>query len=346
MISDIRLQHFRSYEDESFEFGSDVNIIVGPNGIGKTNLLEALLMVTKGKSYRASDGDLIKTGASWGRLDARTNDGHERVLTLADVVPIKKTFQIDDKSYSRLSPTKQIPTILFEPNHLFILHGSPEGRRAYLDDILEQTKGGYTGLIRNYRRVLAQRNALLKQPNVHKQDFFPWDLRLSELGAVMHRSRQRLVDALNGNLAELYRKLSQDNTQISIVYDSLFSPDEYETKLLGMLQTNRTRDIERGFTTFGPHREDMTVLYNNKPATLTASRGEIRTVVLALKTIELHLVKEATQTQPIMLLDDVFSELDASHRTSLVREMHHTQTFITTTDTETNVTGRTIEIRI
>jgi DNA replication and repair protein RecF len=310
-----------------------VNIVVGPNGVGKTNLLEAILMVSKGKSYRASDSDLIQFGAEWAKLSAHTNQGDERILTIKDEQPTKKTYQINEKPYLRLPHEQQLAVVLFEPNHLFLLHGAPEGRRAYLDDILEQSVRGYAGLRKNYQRVLAQRNALLKHPSAHKQDFFPWDLRLSELGAVLHRERAGLIKQLNEKITQLYKELSHTNTNITIVHNSVFPVAEYESKLLKALQDNKQRDIERGFTTFGPHREDMTVMFGNNPAALTASRGEVRTIVLALKIIETQQQAEVG-VPTTLLLDDVFSELDSARRQALTNHLDCHQTIITTTDAD------------
>jgi DNA replication and repair protein RecF len=189
------------------------------------------------------------------------------------------------------------------------------------------------GLRKNYQRVLAQRNALLKHPSAHKQDFFPWDLRLSELGAVLHRERAGLIKQLNEKITQLYKELSHTNTNITIVHNSVFPVAEYESKLLKALQDNKQRDIERGFTTFGPHREDMTVMFGNNPAALTASRGEVRTIVLALKIIETQQQAEVG-VPTTLLLDDVFSELDSARRQALTNHLDCHQTIITTTDAD------------
>ncbi len=336
MVSDIHLQQFRSYSDELFEFGEGVNIIVGPNGSGKTNLLEALLVVARGGSYRVADVDLVQFNKDWLRIESHDEHAVERVFKLQlNVGRPEKTFVIDEKTYKRLPHTQQLPVVLFEPNHLDVLQGSPDGRRNYLDDLLEQIKPGYSTTRRDYRRVLAQRNALLKQANhVITADLFPWDVRLSALGAVIHRARAELLTSFSDSFSSLYRELAQSDTQTNLRYESRFATDSYETILLHALEQTRQDDILRGFTTRGPHREDFTVLFDDKPAQYVASRGETRTAVLALKILELKALEEATEKTPILLLDDVFSELDGARRRALTAYLQRYQTFLTTTDAD------------
>ena len=335
MISDIHLQQFRSYTDAVYEFGPGVNIIVGPNGCGKTNLLEALLVLTRAGSYRVPDSELVQFTKDWSRLESHDENGNERIFKFALNPLPQKIFSVSGKEYRRIPQTQLLPVVLFEPNHLQLLHGSPEGRRSYLDDILEQTIVGYGKVRRDYRRVLSQRNALLKHANETRSgDYFPWDVRLSELGATISRARNELVDSIADRLAMLYNALSEDQTQLALQYETRFDINTYETSLLHTLETHRNEDIARGFTAYGPHREDMSVLFNGRPAALVASRGETRTTVLAFKIIELEKLENATGHRPALLLDDVFSELDGARRRALTAYLQRYQTFLTTTDAD------------
>lgn len=333
MISELRLQHFRSYQDITFSFRRGINIIVGPNASGKTNLLEAILVVARGVSYRVKDQELIAFDEGWARLDATLASGMRTVKLVA--APASKQYEIDGKAYQRLSLTHTLPVVLFEPNHLSLLTGSPEQRRTYLDDLLEQTTSGFGTTRRNYRRILAQRNALLKR--AHKptnEELFPWNLRLSELGAALSRARNSLSLQIDSAIQKQYQSLSQTETTVGLQYHTQFSVSNYETTMLQKLEHNLSVDRLRGFTTVGPHREDFIIYFGEHPAEETASRGEIRTAVLALKTIELHILEEARDQLPLLLLDDVFSELDASRRQALTEHMEKYQTFITTTDAD------------
>jgi DNA replication and repair protein RecF len=333
MITDLRLQHFRSYDDQSFEFGSGVNIVVGPNASGKTNLLEAILVLARGNSYRVADGDLVQFDQDWARLDADLISGGKRTLKLTPLQKPAKTYELDGKAYQRLSLQHSLPVVLFEPNHLRLLTGSPEGRRSYLDDILEQTQPGYGAMLRHYRRALAQRNALLKTSRAHDQ-FFVWNLRLSELGGHIVKARAGLVDTICSSVEDLYRDISRSQTAIEISYETKLNLHHYESQLLHNLESGLEKDMLRGFTSVGPHREDLAVLFNGRPASETASRGEARTLVLALKIIELQLLEATRGVTPLLLLDDVFSELDGARRRALTEHLSRYQTFITTTDAD------------
>lgn len=330
MLADLTLQNFRSYKDSSFKFSPSLNIIVGPNASGKTNLLEAVLMVAKGKSYRAKDNELIQINKEWGRLSSKLIGGGSRTVKLTNI----KTFHIDNNEYKRLSLDKTLPIVLFEPNHLQLLSGSPERRRDYLDDLLEQIIPGFSRLRRQYMRVLSQRNNLLKQPNLDKNHVFPWDIKLSQLAGQIVRERVSLTNEINHGLEALYQKLSGDKTKIRLDYINRWSPNMYESSLLKGLEANIETDRMRGFTSLGPHREDFEINLNQHKAQLVASRGEIRTILLALKIIELQITEKARQIKPLFLLDDVFSELDENRRHNLVNYLDGYQVFITTTNAD------------
>jgi len=333
IIVDIHLQQFRSHHDSSFEFGEGVNIVVGPNGSGKTNLLEAILVVARGGSFRVGDKDLVEFNQPWMRLEAHMSDGSERIVKLTTLPP-QKSYEINSKTYMRPRHEQLLPSVLFEPNHLMLFHGSPEGRRNYLDEILEQTKPGYKSFRKNYRRVLAQRNALLKMGQHSRQDFFPWDLRLSELGAVMSRARYQLVEELNQTITDLYTELSHSQDSVALAYATQFSIESYESQLMSRLEQTLPQDQQRGFTSYGPHRDDLTTLFNAQPIELVASRGEVRTLTLALKVLELQTIEAATNKRPLLFLDDVFSELDGVRRKALTNYLQKYQTFLTTTDAD------------
>jgi len=334
MIYDIRLQHFRSYQDDSFEFNPAVTIIVGPNASGKTNLLEAILVVARGGSYRAKDVDLIQFDQPWARLDVHTDNGDRTVkLTPQDV--LKKHYTINDQPLRRLPLNRTIPTVLFEPNHLRLLAGSPERRRSYLDELLTQTVPGYAMNLRRYKQALAQRNSLLKQLSPHfAQQIFPWNLKLSQLAGQLVGARLELVATLTTSATDLYKTLSHTTTNVTLSYESSCSTEQYESNLLHKLESTVHHDRERGFTGHGPHRDDLSVLFDGRPSALTASRGETRTAVLALKILELQILERVREQKPLLLLDDVFSELDGARRHALTDYLSSYQTFITTTDAD------------
>jgi len=335
MITDLRLQHFRSYKDASFELSPGVNIIVGPNASGKTNLLEAILMLCRGSSYRAKDAELVQFKKPWARLDSHSQTSGQRTVKIVTSPVPAKTYEIDGKTFKRLTLNHTLPVVLFEPNHLQLLSGSPERRRDYLDDLLEQTTPGYGSTRRQYKRALAQRNSLLKQnKSLPRSQVFPWDVRLSQLAGQIARARQELVETINKDIAKLYKELSQSKTKITAEYGHSWPTDSYETKFLKKLEASFEDDLLRGFTTCGPHREDLIITFDGHPVQDTASRGEVRTAILALKIIELKIIEAAREKTPLLLLDDVFSELDGKRRHALTDYLSPYQTFITTTDAD------------
>lgn len=333
MITSLRLQHFRSYNDSSFDLNPGVNIVVGPNASGKTNLLEALLVLAKGSSYRARDRELVQFDKPWARIDGGSESAGQRTVKIIVSPEPDKLYEISDKPFKRLSMQNTLPMVLFEPEDLRLLSGGPERRRDYLDDLLEQTSPGYGSDRRKYRRALAQRNNLLKKQAPGGQ-IFPWDVRLSQLAGQIVRARSGLAGRIDQEAGKLYRKLSGGRMKITVEYQSRWPVDNYETKLLKELESGLELDRVRGFTGAGPHREDLLVSFNGRPAPEAASRGEVRTMVLALKIIELKIVEELRAAAPLLLLDDVFSELDGRRRHALTDYLAPYQTFITTTDAD------------
>ncbi|MCA9331093.1 DNA replication and repair protein RecF [Candidatus Saccharibacteria bacterium] len=333
MIQGVRLQQFRSYTDSSYEFERGVNIIVGPNASGKTNLIEALLVASQGGSYRAADQDLVQHGCDWARIDLF---GDEQTLTTKLILQPKpdKQFEIAGKTQKTLRFDQITPVVLFEPNNLQLLTQSPELRRGYLDDVIAKIDRSYGTLLRSYRRTLAQRNRLLKQPNVTNDMYFVWNVRLCELGGQLALRRDAFVKD-NAALAERqYNNLVDKTHKVSLVYQSVIPMAGYSEHMLRELDKRLPVDQQRGFTTLGPHRDDLIIRIDDHDLSLSASRGETRTIVLAMKLVELEVVETARGQRPIMLLDDVFSELDGARRKNLTTVLKEHQSFITTTDAD------------
>jgi DNA replication and repair protein RecF len=336
MITDLRMRQFRSYKDASFELSPGVNIIVGPNGSGKTNLLEALLVLARGSSYRVKDRDLVQFGKPWARLDSHGQTDSQRTVKIAIEPAPSKEYEVAGRSFKRLTIQHSLPVVLFEPNHLQLFSGGAERRRDYMDDLLEQTEPGYGTARRQYRRTLAQRNALLKQ-NPSKTRIFPWDVRLSQLAGIIVRARSNLVVRVNEELNTLYKELSQSKAKVTADYGNTWPVDRYESDYLKKLEVSLDDDRLRGFTGSGPHREDLIIRFDGHAAQEVASRGEVRTAILALKIIELKIIEKVRETTPLLLLDDVFSELDGKRRHALTDYLAPYQTFVTTTDADTVV---------
>jgi len=349
MISDISLKHFRSYKNSSFKFSPGVNIIVGPNASGKTNLLEAILVACEGKSYRVGDNGLIEFKHDNARIELHTDKNDTRIVFL-DNSTNKKTYKINNEQLKRLSLQKRIPIVLFEPNNLSMLSGPADLRRQFLDDLLEKTKPGYGNLRRSYRRTLSQRNNLLKRgDNLVMAQLFAWDIRLCDQGEQIAKYRYTLANEINERIEQVYKNLSGSKAKITFSYETIVSIPGYGSSLLHKLEEHIKEDQERGFTAYGPHREDIAISINNHPLQASASRGEVRSMVLACKIIEALLIQELLGIKPILLFDDVFSELDEVRRSKLVEFLESYQTFITSTEADTlrrYLSNRTKTIKI
>lgn len=337
MIREVRLQHFRSYREAAYEFDDGVNIVVGPNASGKTNLLESILVLMTGSSYRVqTDAELIAFEADWARLDGVTDSSTRTIkIERLDETRTVKSYTIDEKPFKRLTEPHMEPVVVFEPEHMLLLTAQPQLRRTYMDTLLCRTVVGYTKFLAHYKRALAQRNMLLKQGRqaVAGQGFV-WNVRLSELGGFLAAARFALIDEMAALASDTYSQLADKPSKVSFTYKTPFNAETYGSQLMKAFESSIDKDLLRGFTSYGPHREDLQVELNGKPASEAASRGETRTLLLTLKVLELQILQKATTRKPVLLLDDVFSELDGARRRALATALRGYQTFITTTDAD------------
>lgn len=333
IFTNIRLQNFRSYSDESFEIGSGVNVVVGPNGAGKTNLLEALMVIASGKSYRAKDQALVMRSKDWSRLDVYSEDNKNRVVKITNENFVNKVFEIDGKVYKKLPKDYIQPVVLFEPDDLYLLSSEPASRRDFLDNIIEKYDQNYYKIRQDYRRVVAQRNALLKQ-NSDSSEMFAWNVRMSNLASIVVEARTKLIYEFNQKISDIYSFIADKPTSICLVYKTKTPLTAYASALVGQLEEQLNIDKIRGYTSRGPHRDDIEFFNDEAIFSDVASRGENRTLMLALKIIELQILEAKTGKRPLLLLDDVFSELDGSRRKSLTNYLKDYQTIITTTDAD------------
>lgn len=331
VITGIRLQRFRSYKDQVFELEPGVNIVVGPNASGKTNLLEALYVASRGRSFRVRDTDLIKHGASWARIDV-TRQNQSRSIKLRRSNEPRKEFIIGSTTKRRLAPTDTLPLVLFAPDDLRLLNGSPTRRRDYLDQLVSQLIPAAGGTIGRYYRALLQRNTLLKTNNPDIDELFVWSIKLGELGAQVAAWRRDIVKKLNKEASQIYSELAGGQHRVRFIYESALPLKTYAEALNRSLQSNKDTFI--GHTSMGPHRDDLQVSLDGHNSTSSASRGEVRTLVLVAKLVEARLLEIQMEQKPLLLLDDVFSELDGKRRQQLAHAVKDYQTLITTTDAD------------
>lgn len=331
ILKTLRVQNFRTHSDFILEIGEKSTLISGANGSGKTSLLEAIYFALQGTSFRSSDKEILRNdGSSWFRIDLKDSKDSLRTIIFNDAVQkSKKQFLVDGNKKARLSANLRIPVVLFEPDDLRLLSGSPTRRRNFLDYFLSQIFPSFQLALARYNKALKQRNNLLKRDNVSKDELFPWNLMLAEYGAEIISKRQDFLELLNSKIEEVYFEISGIKDEIKIDY---LGEKVSKNEILAILSENIERDKILGYTNFGPHKHDIQFIFNKKPAQNVASRGENRSLVLALKFIETDILADLTSKRPIVLLDDVFSELDDDRQKLLTKHFSKYQTIITSTN--------------
>jgi len=343
-IKNLHVQHLRSHDAYMIDFSPEVTIITGANGSGKTSLLEAIYVSLQGTSFKGSDGDLLKKQAPWWRIDISFDDEPNRVVKFdPEKVTGRKQFIIDNKTTARIPAKLKYPVVLFEPEDLRLLHGSPTRRRQFIDRFISQLNPLYGPALRKYERSLRQRNNLLKNVLVSNDELFPWNISLAEHGSFIIEQRIAFIEQINRNLGTLYQEIAGTHDAVSIHYSHTFVGD-IKQKLLNELHSHLERDRYLGNTSVGPHRHDVIFQINDSPALSVASRGEARTIVLALKFLEVDIIEQLIDKQPIILLDDVFSELDANRQQLLTTQLKGHQIIITSATSHAGEHLRHIEI--
>ena len=340
-ITKLQVQHLRTHDSVSFPVTARVTVITGRNGSGKTTLLEALHIALRGTSFRGSDRELLQHDADWWRVDVETTAGPRTIAFDEQKQTAKKKFLVDDRQFGRLPIAKKLPVVLFEPEDLRVIHGSPARRRQFFDAFISQVDPQYNTVLRKYERALKQRNAALKQPSITRDDVFVWDMALAEYGAHIIERRSMMCAQINESLTETYRSIADTNDEVSVHYSHTYI-DGVQQKLVNELYAQFARDTILGFTSVGPHRHDILFRFNGQPALQVASRGEVRSTVLALKFIEVDITTETTGVSPIVLLDDVFAELDEIRQQRLAEKCRDSQMFITSTHAYTGIDTRSV----
>ena len=343
MITKLKLYNFRSYGLHEVDFNSSGTVIVGLNGTGKTNLLEAIYAALRGSSFRGSLGDCMKFDAEQTIVHLEGNFGSRRLKLARSNDKISKEFILNDNKSKVLSRKNRLPVVLFEPSELRLISSSPSRRRDFLDGLLSRLDPKYDTALRAFSRALLQRNELLKHPQENSQSWrnnlFAWDIKFVQYAALVCRQRTNFLLKHESAIKNLYESLAGQPTALSIEYSASAPLQTYEQSLLDRLSKSREYETKTGFTSVGPQREDFTIFLHNQPAVKVASRGEMRTIMLAFKLLELDLQTSINNTKPLILLDDVFSELDASREKLLQETIQNHQFIVTTTDSRRQADG-------
>ena len=339
-IKKLFLQNFRNYEQENFSFTDGLNVLFGKNGQGKTNCAEAVFYLCTGASLRIRhDKQLIRIGAESARIVAEAENRYGNVTIEADIYENKRDIRVNGSKITKNADLMgHINSVFFSPGELRLIQDGPDERRRFMNISISQTSPAYYTALLRYNKILDQRNTLLKNRDVDLVlDTLPvWDEQLCKYAAIIVQKRAEFVDKLAPYAKEFHAYLTDGKEDLVIKPDRKYEGDAEEiTKtLLRRLENNYEKDLRLGYTTVGPHRDDLDVLIGGVDAKAYASQGQTRTAALALKLSEVQIFKALSGEYPILVLDDVMSELDLPRRKKLLKRIEEVQTILTCTHTE------------
>lgn len=331
----LELVDFRNYRQASFEFHPGVTAVVGLNGQGKTNLAEALAYLASLESFRSAPGEaLIRVGAESAVIRATVvhPDGRESLVELELSRHGRNRVQVNKQRLGRSRELLGVMRVtVFSPDDLAMVKGGPQERRRFMDDTLVALALKYDALRLELDRIIKQRNTLLKQAGGRLSEEVEatldvWDAKFADVGDQFGRARKVLSDRLSPMVAEAYSQLADKTTEVELGY----SPPWFESGLAASLTEVRGDDVRRGVSTVGPHRDDLELLIGGMAARTHASQGEQRTLALALRLAAHRMVAEKAGSTPVLVLDDVLSELDPTRAAALLHHLPQGQVVLTT----------------
>lgn len=344
VIKSVDLQNYRNYEYLSMEFDDNINIIYGDNAQGKTNILEALYVCATSKSHRSNkDKEIIKLGEEESHIKVfvKKNDINYRIDMhlkqnkskgiAVNGIPIKKAVELFGI----------INIVFFSPEDLNIIKNGPAERRRFIDMELSQLDKIYLSNLINYNKVVNQRNKLLKELSFsYSKEMMDtldiWDIHLVKYGKELIKQRIEFVKSINNLVGEIHRKLSGDKEKLCVEYVPCIDCDRFGEEVY----RHRERDIKLKSTSLGPHKDDMIFYINDKDVRKYGSQGQKRTAALSLKLAEIELVKQIIHDTPVLLLDDVLSELDSNRQNFLLNSIGGIQTVVTCTGLDEFINNR------
>lgn len=368
-INSIILENFRNYKNLELDFDDSRNIIVGENAQGKTNLIEAIYLTAFARSFRTNNSaELVMFGEDSGRVSTDiTSEDIEKNINIVIRSDGKKMIKKDGKAIRKTTELlNNVVVIIFSPDDLRIIKDSPEKRRTFINRELSQMRPRYYEVFRRYSDALRQKNAILKgyfnikkktftradnlslndispydnsrQYNVEMLDVF--DRQLADNGYEIIRYRKEFAEMLSQEAGEIMNKISGGREELRIEYKTscdFITGTEGRDILYKQFYHNREKDIYNGYATLGPHRDDIEFYINGKDAKKYGSQGQQRTIALSLKLAEIRIARQILDEAPILLLDDVLSELDLDRQRFLVSEIDDVQLFITSAEINEDV---------
>ncbi len=336
-VTRLSLNNFRNYEDEKIEFDPGVNIVYGANGMGKTNALEAVYYFSQGRGLRGPGREAIRYGEERAGISLDFfRDGREYTGEIIFEKKTKKIYlnEIELKKTSQL--VGRFVCVLFTPDELSLVKGSPEVRRRFLDSSIIPLRPVYLSALMKYNLILRQKSALLRRGEYGMLPVF--NQQLAEVGAGIIHIRRAYIEGIKEIAAKVQYDISSGAEELETVYNSSVRPGESRAEtvslLLEKMEAMEESEKENKICFVGPHRDDITFRINGRPARGYASQGQQRSIVLSLKAAQTELIERETGESPVMLLDDIMSELDRSRRDFLREKISGKQVIITCTEAE------------
>lgn len=338
-VKKLQLVDFRNYENEIFEYGDGINIVSGGNAQGKTNSAEAIFYLCAGYSPRASrDKQVVKYGAEKASVTGVAASAYGDVKVSIDFFTDNaKDVRVNDVKIAKIGELLgNIKSVFFNPSELRLIQDAPEDRRRFLDVSLSQISRGYFYALQRYKKILSQRNALLKDENrALVLDTLPiWDESLVAAGAKVIKARNEYIERLSPLCEQAHATVTGGGEKILVEGEQKFegSEEDIKTQFFAALKERAEKDIDLGYTSIGPHRDDLKIKVDGKDLKTYGSQGQQRTAALALKLAETEIFKEKFGEYPVLILDDAMSELDRSRRERLIKAVEKFQTIITCTE--------------
>ena len=335
-IEELELKNFRNYEELKVSFNKNVNIFLGRNAQGKTNLLEGIYLNAMAKSFKTNhDKELIRFGEDYCVIKTKAFAGDEDQTTEIIIDKTgKKGIKIDGVKVKRTSELlERLYIIVFSPEDLKIVKDEPEKRRRFIDRELCQIKPGYLSDLSDYRRILKQRNAYLKQQDINMDMLDVWDQSLAEYGSRIIKRREEFIKNIDEISRDIHGRISGGAETLELKYEpNVYFEENTAEEFYQLLCKRRAEDIALRTTGHGPHKDDLKISADGIDLRKYGSQGQQRTAALSLKLSEIKLIEQETGEKPILLLDDVLSELDNDRQKYLINSLGENQMFITTTD--------------
>ena len=337
-IDRLILKDYRNYaQEEICDFSQDINVFLGMNAQGKTNLVEAVSYASLGRSFRgASDGDLVRHGEDFARVHTRFFTGS--VFQSIDVAILeggRKSIKVNGQPVRRMGELMGVAnTVVFAPEDIRTVKESPALRRHMLDLEISKMRPAYYRDLQQYMIALKEKNRLLKSHGADARLISAYNAQLAERGGRVMEKRAGFLSTLNAAAGEMHSLLTDGGERPELGYKCCGDPQAAQQSLLEKLERALPRELETGMCFVGPHREDMQILLDGRDARTFASQGQARTAMLAIKLASAVMAFRATGETPVVILDDVFSELDHCRRERLLRALKGYQVLITCTDGE------------